>query len=119
MQFCQPHWDKLRAAIAERGLSHRIAQDGRAAAGRMKAEFEGTATDRTYDPLMDAHNMIVARALELGGLYLMTGDYCPICEAVTHSPKEVFPSVEDVERYWIDGPADSVKTYCVEHGLAG
>ena len=48
---------------------------------------------------MAAHNMIVGRALELGGLYLMTGDYCPVCEAMKHGQPET---------HWIDGPSDAV-----------
>ena len=92
-----------------------IARSGEAAVERARGELDGTATDATYDPLMAAHWMIVARITELGGLYLMTGDYCPICEAVKGHSHTMTP--EEVEAHYIDGPADAVLTYCRDHGL--
>lgn len=110
MKFCQLHWDELKAAIDERGLSHLIAKDGRGAVNRVVAEIEGTATDASYDPLMAAYWMITGRALEMGGLYLMTGDYCPLCELEKHTE-------HGVAAEWIQGCTDSVKVYCEEKGL--
>ncbi len=115
MKFCIPHWNALRKAIESRGLSHLVAKTGEDAAKRLTAEVKGTATDRTFDPLMSAHNMIVGRAIEMGGIYLLTGEYCPICEAVKHKPEDV--TVEVVEAHWIDGPADGVLEYCREKKL--
>ena len=121
MRFCQRHWDALRAAVRARGLDHLVGKSGREALERARDELAGTATDATYDPLLAAHNMILGRALEGGGLYLLTGDYCPVCEAVAHkddSPNGAALTVEQAESYWIDGPADAVLAYCREHGLA-
>ena len=115
MKFCETHWAELRRAIDERGLSHLVAKDGHAAAERLVSELDGTANDRTYDPLMDAHNMILTRALEQGGLYLLGGDFCPVCEAIAHTNE----MAEAVRSHWIDGPAEAVLAYCREHGLAG
>ena len=112
MRFCQTHWDRLRAAIDQRGLTPLVSQDGKAAAQRMAEEIEGTASDVSYDPLLDAHNMISHRALELGGLGMLTGDHCPVCCAVEHSRigdgPDSFRDKAHVESHWIDGPADAV-----------
>jgi hypothetical protein len=78
MKFCKAHWDKLRAAIDERGLSGLVHQGGAAATEAMARELQGTATDRDFDPLMAAHWAIVNNAsrviADTGGnpLYLMT-----------------------------------------------
>lgn len=111
MKFCQPHWDRLRAAIETRGLMPLVARDGREAIARLKDEIEGSADKATFDPLMAAHNMILARCTELLGLYLYSGDYCPVCEICKPgtypepAPESRWKSNED---YFIDGPADAV-----------
>lgn len=124
MKFCQPHWDKLRAAIEARGLSHLVAKDAQTAMADTVAQLEGTATEANYDPLMNAHWMITGRALQMGGLYLMMADHCPVCEVMKHmahiprTPEETEPAgAAWVESHWIDGPADAVLTYCQERGL--
>jgi hypothetical protein len=120
MKFCQPHWDALRAAIEARGLGGLVAANGRDAHARMVAELKGTDEPADFDPLMSAHWMIVNRALEMGGLYLMTGDYCPICEVLKHHPADCGePSCtpETLTRYWIDGPAEAALVHAREAGL--
>lgn len=69
MKFCQPHWDKLKAAIAERGLSHLIAKSGQEAMAREIRALENKQEGpRDYDPLMSAHWQIAENALRCGGL---------------------------------------------------
>jgi hypothetical protein len=113
MKFCMPHWDALRKAIDDRGLTHLVAKDGATATANMAAELTGQKTAQHYDPLMDAHWMITGNALKMGGLYLMTADpdgneYCPLCEVRKHGgdPQE-----------WIDGCTDSILASCQERGL--
>jgi hypothetical protein len=79
MNLCQDHWDRLRAAIDKRGLSHLIAQGGEEAAKRTKQELEqGAGSKETFDPLMFAFFAIGANVMDTiskaGGdpLYLMT-----------------------------------------------
>lgn len=111
MKFCQPHWDALKLAVESRGLGHLIAANGRDAMARAVAELKGTDEPDDFDPLMAAHWMISGKALEMGGLYLMTGGYCPICEVVKHHPADCGKpdcTPESYERWWIDGPADAV-----------
>jgi hypothetical protein len=111
MKFCQPHWDKLRAALKERGVDHLGAKTGEQAIADMSADFDGR--EREYDPLMDCHWMITNRALESGGLYLMGAkedgsQYCPVCEAEAHGVP-----VDS----WINGAADAGLAHCRELGL--
>lgn len=82
MRFCQDHWDRLRAAIDERGLSHLIASDGRLAIEQLAdqlqraQEGEEPVSPVNYDPLMAAHWSIVNNVMaQLGpnALYLMSG----------------------------------------------
>lgn len=120
MRFCPQHWDALRSAIDSRGLGPLVAANSRDAVARLKAELDGKDEPDDFDPLMSAHWMIVARATEMGGLYLMTGDYCPVCEALKHHPAdcgiaECTPAL--VESHWIDGPADEVLRVAREKGL--
>jgi hypothetical protein len=65
MRFCGDHWSTLRAAIDERGLSHLIPKDGKAAAAAMRDEMENGRNPSNYDPLMAAHWGIVENAMEL------------------------------------------------------
>ena len=106
MRICKSHWDKLRVAIRERGLEHLVAKSGQDAFENIKSELSGTKPD--YDPLMDCNNMIWSRGLECGGLRMLAGDLCPICEAVANG---------ETESFWIDGPADSALQHCQKLGL--
>jgi len=108
----------LRKAIEDRGLSHLVAKSGEEAFENMKAELQGESSG-SYDLLMNCNWMICTAALKEGGLYLLSGKedgtpYCPICEDVAHNPPE---EKEEVETWWIDGPADSVLEYCRDEGL--
>lgn len=123
MQFCQKHWDMLRAAINDRGLSHLVAKSSEEAMESIVAQLQGGEGD--YDPLMDCYWMITNRALEVGGLYLLSGDLCPVCEAMKHtahipalgSTTNEPAGAEWVEKHWIDGPADAVLKHCQQQGL--
>lgn len=118
--MCQPHWEKIRAAIKERGLDHLGASSGLEAIERLNDELAGRATPDTYDPLMNANNMIWSRALEMGGLYLMGqkedgSQYCPLCEVDANSParEDGRPEAE----HWIEGCTNSVLNHCRDLGL--
>lgn len=110
MKFCQDHWNNLREAISARGLDHLVARSGEEAIQRAEQEINNTATDANYDPLMSAHWMIMGNALQGSGLYLMTGDYCPLCEVNKYGGSD---------QEWIDGATDAVLEYCKENYLTG
>lgn len=111
MKMCQPHWDKIRDRIKDLGLDHLGAQNAEQAHADMVAQAKGEET--ALDPLMTAHNMILSRALEEGGLYIMGlkedgSHYCPICEAVAHGQDE---------KFWIEGPTNAVLKMAQDDGL--
>jgi len=115
MMMCQEHWDRLRRAIDERGLSHLIARDSKRALEALTKEAEGTAGPNDYDPFMAANWAIMSQALKCGGLYLMEdgpdGPYCPLCEAAKHGG-------EGTDREWIIGSCDYQLEYARSIGLA-
>lgn len=85
MRMCQLHWDKLKAAIDERGMSHLIAQGGEQAARNLTSEIQQGPSIQTFDPLMAAHNAIWANAMSspVGMALMFNGpggeERCPIC----------------------------------------
>lgn len=124
MKICEDHWTKLKKALEDRKILHRAAANGEKATEELRRQIDGTATPETYDPLMDCANMVYAQGLNAGGLYLLNGDYCPVCEALKHCPRdaegpdgEIFADEEAIEKFWIDGPADAALQYCQENDL--
>jgi hypothetical protein len=115
VKFCIPHWKRLRDAIESRGLMPLVARNGKEAAEALAVQMDDAPLDgkkASYDPLMDCTLMVYKRAMDLGGLYMLTGEKCPVCEAVKFSAygegEREFRDAAHVERHWIDGPADSV-----------
>lgn len=78
MNSCQRHWDKLREAIAARGLDSLVAPDGQTAVAQLRDEIEREQTPANFDPLMAAHWAIQNNGTQMirkvGGnpLYLLT-----------------------------------------------
>ena len=132
MKACSKHWQMLRAAIEERGLSHLVAKDGHAAMEPMVLQLEGREREAMFDPLMSAYWMIVSAATARVGLSLYAGgdEQCPVCVGVAWNlAKQAAlgadpdynggnPTTEaDEERYWIDGPANAQRVIAEEKGL--
>lgn len=116
MRFCQDHWDRLRAAIEQRGIGHLIAQGGERAAANLKSEIEAGASIVNFDPLMGAHNAIVSNALSnmppQAAMAMMTVDEpreaaCPLCVLNANAPGQPHPNAFDE---WIDLAADDAKS---------
>lgn len=112
MKICAPHWKALQAAIALRGMDKLVSQDGKEAAMRLSEEFEGK--EAPFDPLMSCSMMIMSTALCMGGLYLLSTDCCPVCKAIKNIHNA---TKEEVEKDWIDGPADAALIHCQDHNL--
>lgn len=113
MRCCQSHWDMMRSAIDDRGLSGLVAKSGEEAAERMKTELEGGQA--AFDPLMSMNWHFSNAALECGGLYMMTpGDdgkpRCPLCEFEKNT--EGFDPKTEIEKV-----ADQMRAHCLEKGM--
>ena len=78
MKFCPDHWQALRDAIKSRGLDALVADSGQKAASNLASELQDGSTIDNFDPLMGAHNAIVAQAMDI------------IKERYTQNPMMVF-----------------------------
>lgn len=117
MKFCDEHWAKLRAGVQSRGLWHLVAESGEDAIQRMERELDdGKSSAASFDPLMGAHWAICGRAIAAGGLYLMTGDYCPLCELDAHATNEK-PERGPLSEQWIEGCLDAQRKHAEALGL--
>jgi hypothetical protein len=118
---------------------HLVSQDGVEAIERLSEELHGEGDERRLDPLIRANIMIVSKALEGGGLYLIgeppegagtDGHYCPVCEGIKfrnsyrdshpddpNAPPEM--SEEEAFDYWINKPVSAVHGYLREIGVIG
>lgn len=132
MRMCQPHWDTLRAAIDERGLSRLVAADGKAALERTKREFEGTDGPDDFDPLMSSMWAIFTNAgqtVEKAGgpiegppaaLAFLGADVCPLCELnALHQRDCKDEGCTFTYDDWITRAADDAKDYADKFVLAG
>lgn len=130
MQFCQSHWDMLRQNIIDEGIGDWIAGSGETLIAQLKDQAaQGEHTRTNYDPLMNCHNMIMSRALDLVGLYVMAPEFgCPICyfnswrtedgRCICKDPncnaKEpgTIPNIET----WLEETPKACKEYMIEQG---
>src|SRR5665213_407481 len=109
MQICKSHWDKLKQAIADRGLSHLISKDGTEAVERTIKQLDGKDDPkRDYDPLLAANYAIWENAIKCAGLGMMFGDICPLCDM----DRAKYPETSDD---WIKYAADGQLGYCKEN----
>lgn len=129
MRFCQRHWDRLRAAIDERGLTPFIAKDGGQAMSNMLTELQGG--EHVFDPLMGAHWAIANNAMAgtPAGLSLLQPNEdgtprCPLCyingERHRHAQEDPanFERADDTEFYseWIERAADDQREKAIKLG---
>lgn len=120
MNFCAPHWEKLKQAIRERGLWPLVSPSAEVAHEATLQEIQHGPSKETFDPLLNATWAIYGRALECGGIYLMTGDYCPLCELDKHIDQVKHPTPAPYTTpsdAWIGGCCDAQLTHARELGL--
>lgn len=106
MEWCQPHWDQLRDAVALRGLDKLGAQNAREAHANAVAELEGDTP--VFDPLMGSFWRINSAMMKGVGLRLM--GRCPLCILIEDGQPELVAN-------WIDGATDQALAYAREQGL--
>jgi hypothetical protein len=121
MKICQSHWDKLRAAIDERGLSSFVAKDGVKAAQQMANQLNGSDDKEDYDPLMSAYWAIMGNSIKAFGIGAMQEDFgCPLCALDTHAAEckdEGCPKYTGAD--WIGLAADGQLSIAKDLGLIG
>lgn len=139
MKFCKSHWDLLRKAIDDRGLSHLVPRGGENAIKALASQISrGKITRQNFDPLMGAHWAIAGNVMDtlrragLDPLYLMLTEEeeaplgrstCPLCEInLLHREGCTNPKcVLDKERgydWMIDRAADDALNEARRLGLA-
>jgi len=106
MKFCIEHWNGLRKAIDDHGMSHLISKNGEIAGERMEIEMKGNESVESFDPLLRAHFAIINNALNMGGL---NDDYCPICESEKHGGHPA--------QWWFDNAVNEQFNKAKELGL--
>jgi hypothetical protein len=112
MKMCLDHWNKLRAAIDAHGLTPLVSQGGKSAVMKMVDALKHGPNIHNFDPLMSAHNQIVAHAVEVGGIEMLQIEGCPICFLQTEHDKYCeTPNCEQDFEKWIDYAADGSKAY--------
>jgi hypothetical protein len=119
----------LRAACKARGMEHLCHRGGEAALEATVRQLKNEDTPKDFDPLLQANWMIFGRALDLGGLYMMSdaedgSERCPVCEPIKHlehtytkeygAPIDRYPTME---AHWIDGVMDAVLDIAREKNL--
>lgn len=111
MKFCDPHYEWMRKAIADRGMAHLVSMDHRQVMEMFRQEVERGLSPEHYDPLMGISFMICNNAVNVGGGYLLTGDYCPLCELVKNTQEE-----GQIDQTWINAAADVARSEAVLYG---
>lgn len=84
MQWCQLHWDGLRAEVERQGASSLVPETGEEAMSAFVRQLEGEDSVDAFDPLMGAMwaiNHYIGEALGPGGhLTVIVYDGCPVCK---------------------------------------
>lgn len=112
MKFCGPHWERLKRALADRGLAPFIATTSADLGRRLQADLEGGAAPAvTFEPLMGAHNAILENTLRVAGLEPMApkadgGEWCPVCYLMTCQCGD--PECPKRFEGWIERAADDM-----------
>lgn len=112
MNWCNPHWQQLRAAVAAKGLDKLGAQTGEQAAADIQSQLQGT--EEKFDPLLGSWARLNAKMGEslhrLGRGHEVLQLKCPMCTLVADGQPEL---VAD----WIEGVTESARRYAVEQGF--
>ena len=95
MRMCMPHWERLKAAVEEKGLMHLVKGNSEKLLSSVERQLKGTDTTADFDPLTNATFAIYAQCLRNVGLMAMQPDFCPLCDVDEKGPSN--------SQNWIDG----------------
>jgi len=116
MQMCEPHYAALRTEIENQGMASMIpetAEQARASVITALEEAQTGVQEGPFDPLLTAVFQIYGNAVRTGGLYLLAGDYCPLCEVRKHVPA----AENNADALWISGCVTAIAEHVRENGL--
>ena len=112
MRMCDVHYQELRKAIDDRGLTH-LCRSNQENYNQTLLELKQVSdpTDhKHFDPLHSAVWGIYSNALKSGGLYLMSEEnICPLCELEAHTTEKAAT--------WIQNCTDSILLYARQQFL--
>lgn len=124
MLMCNAHWNACIDAIRDRDLWHlvdlsnikavRSAFDGSTKTLKFVSEsLKKESSDNVdgFDPLEYLVVAISSSALICGGHYLLTGEYCPLCEGESHG--------NIIGQTWINEAGDLIYKFCQRNNLQG
>jgi hypothetical protein len=115
LSLCENHWQRLKQAIDDRGLSHLVAKNGQEAARRTAAStVENVPSVANFDPLMSSYLMIIHHSIEASGLEVLQvpedESRCAICFLKEEHKKTCQnPNCGQDFDKWIDYAADGAK----------
>lgn len=113
MRMCPECWASLKAAIDARGLTQFATKSGEEAVARLVSSDPRAG----FDPLMGAHNALVANLLSARGLALMAEEGCPLCTVIASC--ECGEGDACSYRTWISRAADDQRDAARALGLLG
>lgn len=111
--MCAEHWTRLRKEVEDSGMTHLVSRSGKEAFDKIVAPLTEPASPRNgaddFDPLMGANFSIWGAALKDGGLAMMVGDKCPLCECCRENP--------GLDEDWIKGSVADELNHARQLGL--
>jgi hypothetical protein len=112
MQICSDHFHELKNAIRQRGLWELVTPDGFISTKSAKNEIDTEMSVSVFDPLVATSLMISEQALRAFGSYLLTSNFCPLCEVEGNLGNGM--ALE-----WIAVDTDAVLRFCIERNFLG
>lgn len=111
MKICQEHWEKLRAAVKNKGLEHLVHKTGESAFESVVENLQGSGDEKkNFDPLMGANFAIWGQYVNDVGLAAFSNpDICPLCEVEKSKP--------GLAENWIDGSTEDQLNQARKLGL--
>lgn len=121
MKICENHFEQLKQAIDDRGLTYLIAKNSLLAAQNFSEQARGIQTKENYDPLMSANWTIWGNALQCFGTEIMSPDApCPLCILDDHAATCTDTKcIKDSGSDWIGFAADGQVEAAKKLGIIG
>jgi hypothetical protein len=123
MRFCENHWNGMKKALEDRGLSSFIATSGETAASRVESQAETHEVKReNYEPLMGMQMAIIHNAIGTLGIETFAdnpdgSDRCLLCYLIANC---TCGRGDECSYYkWTDYAANDMLDLAKDLGLVG